>query len=1322
MYPSSLERYSYNIHYDNYKMATSYADRHFINCLQKPPHMRTEQDLDVIFAYLHGMEALSSLREPALRALCRTVRYEYHDANDILYCQSELSTCWYILLSGSVFIEGSMFLPRSSFGKRTPGCARRASECLILEPSEMIVIDYPDVHMTKAPSRPGYNTMNLDRLPMYDPNDDICMQRMNPDGVTDQLVPDIQVGYTTKDQYLRNDQCLRNESYSYKRSSRASDTSSAYSGSDMMQSSLDDQDNADIDLSGLVESIVDSDEEEGYADSTESLPVRDAVRECLEKEPKERKEDDIVVLLDFMQHFRAFANMTLATRRELCAVMVFAVVEKAGTIVMNNGEILDSWSVILNGQVEITRPDGSCEILQMGDSFGTKPTVEKQCHYGTMHTLVDDCQFVCIAQEDYYQILHKGEENTQRHEEKGRVVMVTERREFDGGNRKGHIVIRGTPERLMQQLVEDHSVVDPTFVEDFLLTYRTFLPNAIELCTKLLQWFEVPALRAKVTRVVLLWVNNHFNDFETDNDMCEFLEAFEQLLERERMSGQLRLLNLACASKARSRTITLTRATREEILHFSVLGGQERGYGIFVSKVEKVSKAYDAGLKRGDQILEVNGHNFQCISHNRALEILRGTTHLSITVKSNLLEFKEMLHNQEKNAPQKRQEFSSHQKQRLSAPDLENALSPLKEKSSGKKDKSLMMTIAGSKPKIRKALKSLIPRNMSSNNMNNDTNLNHSDENLYVSRLSRKSSTSSSSSSNAGLSNHLSASNPDLLMAGNLNQDEPKEEFPEHVIKVYRADQSFKYLLIHKDTTAREVVMLSLREFGLTDPSSNFSLCEVTVESEGFIKQKRLADSFTNLPERLSLNGRYYLKNNMSTEPLVPDELMGDLIKEGQISLIQLNTTEVASQLTLEDFKVFKEIQDTEYIDDLFKIKSKFWTPNLNKFSELVNKEMFWVVTEICSEANLVKRMKIIKHFVKIARHCKDCKNFNTMFAIISGLNHNAVCRLHNTWEKLPNKYKKIYEDLQLLMDPSRNMSKYRNLINSEFVQPPMLPFFPVVKKDLTFIDLGNDSVVDGLINFEKLRMVAKEVRHICNMCSAKYDVSTMYLGTPSMYDSSWLSGMATMKRTKNRRGSAIPNARKMFEEAQMTRRVRSYLSNMPVNRDEDKLIELSHQCEPPAKKCDSTPSIASSSSNSSLTDDKRPVYTGPKFGAGTVENTRKLMALSDKVRPHDPKVPLPPVTSPNLSGRRPPQSPRHVKQNPVHLSSESSSVVSLSNIAYQHRKPSRTGSMGSTESTGSVNSNHGHPYETDSGHNSMTSSSNFDSNSNLDEEQVSAV
>lgn len=138
------------------------------------------------------------------------------------------------------------------------------------------------------------------------------------------------------------------------------------------------------------------------------------------------------------------------------------------------------------------------------------------------------------------------------------------------------------------------------------------------------------------------------------------------------------------------------------------------------------------------------------------------------------------------------------------------------------------------------------------------------------------------------------------------------------------------------------------------------------------------------------------------------------------------------------------------------------------------------------------------------------------MFAIVSGLGHGAVSRLRLSWEKLPSKYQRLFSDLQDLMDPSRNMSKYRQLVSSEQSQPPIvrciliknssgqkqkknnpndlfqIPFYPVVKKDLTFIHLGNDSRVEGLVNFEKLRMIAKEVRTLTNMCSSPYDLLTM--------------------------------------------------------------------------------------------------------------------------------------------------------------------------------------------------------------------------------------
>ena len=74
------------------------------------------------------------------------------------------------------------------------------------------------------------------------------------------------------------------------------------------------------------------------------------------------------------------------------------------------------------------------------------------------------------------------------------------------------------------------------------------------------------------------------------------------------------------------------------------------------------------------------------------------------------------------------------------------------------------------------------------------------------------------------------------------------------------------------------------------------------------------------------------------------------------------------SQLTLDDFSLFRQIEATEYVDDLFELKSRYGTPGLRQFAELVNREMFWVITAVCGEHNLVKRMKIVKQFIKVAR------------------------------------------------------------------------------------------------------------------------------------------------------------------------------------------------------------------------------------------------------------------------------------------------------------------------------------------------------------------
>ncbi|XP_067161167.1 rap guanine nucleotide exchange factor 6 isoform X1 [Apteryx mantelli] len=1146
---------------------TSPVEPKIKQALRKKPSERTQEDLNTIYSFLHGLDILSHFREHQLRIMSSSARYERYKGNQVLFCSETIARCWYILLSGSVLMKDSMFLPPCSFGKQSGG--KRGCECIILEPSEMIVVENSkdneeNILQREVPlrqSRRRFRKINQrgERQTITDHVDSNSYLPLPADLTKMHLTdsPHPQVTHVPSSQ----SGC-----------SIASDSGSS-SLSDIYQATESEM--GDVDLTGLPEAPVDSEDEEEEEDedidrTSDPLLGRDVVRECLEKEPADKTDDDIEQLLEFMHQLPAFANMTMSVRRELCSVMIFEVVEQAGAIILEDGQELDSWYVILNGTVEISYPDGKSESLCMGNSFGITPSLDKQYMNGVVRTKVDDCQFVCIAQQDYWRILNHVEKNTHKVEEEGEIVMVKEHRELDrSGTRKGHIVIKATPERLIMHLIEEHSIVDPTYIEDFLLTYRTFLTSPLEVGNKLLEWFKVDSLRDKVTRVVLLWVNNHFNDFEGDPAMTRFLEEFEKNLENTKMKGHLRLLNIACAAKAKWRQITLQKPSRDSPLFFSLLGGSDKGFGIFVETVEIGSKAAEAGLKRGDQIMEVNGQNFENITFVKALEILRNNTHLSITVKTNIFVFKELLCRigQEKNGIPHIPKIAEKKNNRYSIPDMPGDVEQMFPREKGNK-KIKANTVSGGRNRIRKILDktrfSILPPKLFSDGSVSQSQ----DDSIVGTRQCRH------SLAIMPIPGTLSSSSPDLLQPTTsiLDFSNPSD-IPDQVIRVFKADQQSCYIIISKDTTAKEVVSHAVHEFNLTGAPETYSLCEVSVSPEGVIKQRRLPDQFSKLADRIQLNGRYYLKNNMETETLCSDEDAQELLKESQISLLQLSTIEVATQLSMRDFELFRNIEPTEYIDDLYKLDSKTGNARLKQFEDVINQETFWVAMEILAEPNQLKRMKIIKHFIKIALHCRECKNFNSMFAVISGLNLAPVARLRGTWEKLPSKYEKHLRDLQDLFDPSRNMAKYRNILSSQSMQPPIIPLFPVVKKDITFLHEGNDSKVDGLVNFEKLRMIAKEIRQVVRMTSANMDPAVMFrqrkkrwrsLG--SLSQGSTNSNMLDVQggaHKKRARRSSLLNAKKLYEDAQMARKVKQYLSNLNVETDEEKIQILSLQCEP---------------------------------------------------------------------------------------------------------------------------------------------------------------
>ncbi|XP_078381387.1 uncharacterized protein LOC144664126 isoform X3 [Oculina patagonica] len=68
-------------------------------------------------------------------------------------------------------------------------------------------------------------------------------------------------------------------------------------------------------------------------------------------------------------------------------------------------------------------------------------------------------------------------------------------------------------------------------------------------------------------------------------------------------------------------------------LGLMIRGGSDYGLGIYIAGVDPDCIAEQAGLKAGDQILDVNGQSFLNISHKKAVKVLKSTKSMILTLK-----------------------------------------------------------------------------------------------------------------------------------------------------------------------------------------------------------------------------------------------------------------------------------------------------------------------------------------------------------------------------------------------------------------------------------------------------------------------------------------------------------------------------------------------------------------------------------------------------------------------------------------------------------------------------------------------------------------
>ncbi|XP_035265519.1 rap guanine nucleotide exchange factor 4 isoform X4 [Anguilla rostrata] len=302
-----------------------------------------------------------------------------------------------------------------------------------------------------------------------------------------------------------------------------------------------------------------------------------------------------------------------------------------------------------------------------------------------------------------------------------------------------------------------------------------------------------------------------------------------------------------------------------------------------------------------------------------------------------------------------------------------------------------------------------------------------------------------------------------------LQKRQPIKSNDEILFKVYCVDHTYTTIRVPVAASVREVISAVADKLGSVE-----DLLLVSLSSAG--DKVVLKPNDISVFSTLSINGRLFAcpRDQMDSLTPLPEQEGPSLGTMGTFEL--MSSKDLAYQMTVYDWELFNCVHEHELIYHTFGRQNfKKTTANLDLFLRRFNELQLWVVTEVCLCAQLSKRVQLLKKFIKIAAHCKENKNLNSFFAIIMGMGNPAVSRLSQTWEKLPSKFKKFYGEFESLMDPSRNHRAYRLTVAK--LDPPIIPFMPLLIKDMTFTHEGNKTFIDSLVNFEKMRMIANTVR-----------------------------------------------------------------------------------------------------------------------------------------------------------------------------------------------------------------------------------------------------